>query len=68
MDNITARVANRTDEDRRPEFAAILTAVENFRPVLDEPSNSALSRFKRLSIGTIRHQKLKLLPSTSFRS
>jgi hypothetical protein len=32
LNDVTARIANRADEQRGPELAAILAAVENFGP------------------------------------
>ena len=48
LNDVTARIANRTDEDPGPELAAILAAAENFRPA--GRTFEALIRRQRLGI------------------
>ena len=66
LNNITARIANRTDEDSRPELAAILTAVENFRPAAGRTVELGFNSCQRLRIGTVCHQKIEALAEHFF--
>src|SRR5665647_2570797 len=66
LNDVTTRIANRTDEDSRPELAAILAAVENFRPAAGRTVELGFNSCQRLSIGTVCHQKIEALAEHFF--
>src|SRR6185437_10952742 len=57
LNDITARIANGTDEDSGPELASILASAENFGPVAGRTFEFGLNSRHRLGIGAERHQK-----------
>jgi hypothetical protein len=59
LNDVTTRIANRTDKDSGPELASILAPAENFRPAAGRTVELGFNSCQRLSIGTVRHQKIE---------
>ena len=53
LNDVTAGIANRADEDSRPELATILAAAEYFGPGAERAFELGLNSRQRLSIRTV---------------
>jgi predicted acyltransferase (DUF342 family) len=66
LDNVTALVANRANEEASPEFAAILAAVKDIDAVTRTAAKLGLNKRPRLRIGGVRHQEIEALAEHLF--
>ena len=65
LNNITALISNRADEEGGPKLAAILAVVTNFRPV-GRTLKLGFNLRQRLGIGGVRHNKVEALAEHLF--
>ena len=68
LDDIAALVPNRADEEGRPELAAVLAAIEDFRAAVRTALELGLDLRQRLASASCAIRKLKLWPRTSSRA
>jgi hypothetical protein len=66
LHDITAPVPNRADEDCRPELAAILAAIANFRTTLRSACECCINSCERIGIGAACHQEVETLAEFLF--